>query len=95
MAPNVYAVGQSVNLTFTFKNTAGAVTDPASGTIYVKHPNGTEDTTPLSSATHVSTGVYQITATPDAAGSWYYRAVGVTPTCASLDQYFVVNPTGL
>ena len=93
--PNNYAIGASVTLTFNFYNSAGALVDPGSGNIYVKHPNGTLETTPLSSATHVSTGIYSLNVTPDAYGFWYYRATGSSPASASLDQYFNCEPTVL
>ena len=86
--PNNYAIGATVTLTFTFLNSAGQVADPGSGNIYVRAPSDTITTTPLSSATHVSAGVYSLNVVPDAYGFWYYRAVGSTPSSASLDQYF-------
>ncbi len=93
--PNSYAIGATVTLTFTFLNSAGAVFDPGDGNFYVREPDGTIDTTPLASATRVSTGIYTINVVPDAYGFWYYRAVGTSPNSASLDQYFNVESTQL
>lgn len=89
--PNNYAIGASVTLTFTYLDSAGNHQDPGGGTIYVRHPNNTIDSTPLSNATHVSTGVYTLAVVPDAYGFWYYRAIGTSPNSASLDQYFNVE----
>ena len=93
--PNNYAIGSSVTLTFTYLNADGDPADPGSGNIYVRHPNGTIDNTPLTSATNPSTGVYTLAVVPDAYGFWYYRATGANPTSASLDQYFNVPDSEL
>jgi len=91
--PNTYAIGAGVTLTFSFYNSSGALADPASGNIYVRSPSGTITTTALSAATHPSTGVYTINVSPDAYGFWYYRATSTSPSSASLDAYFNVEPT--
>jgi len=82
-----YQRGQSVALTFSFTNAAGAAANPTTVTATVEEPDGTE--TPYTSVstpaiTNTATGSYQLIVTPDQSGQHTYRAVGVTGTTTAV-----------
>lgn len=72
-----YSFGQTATLTATFKNTAGAETDPTTITLRVTSPSGTETsyTYAASTVSRTSTGVYYKALRMSAAGTWKYRWV--------------------
>ena len=87
---NSYDIGSLVQLTGTFKNTAGTLTDPTSVTCTVKDPAGTV-TTPAT--TKSSTGVYtaDVDLTNAAAGVWWYRFAGTGACQAAEESSFYVE----
>lgn len=78
-----YDFGQSVRVTGTFTNAAGALANPSTVTLTVKAPDGTSSTpTP----TNVSTGVYEAIISGSQAGTYRYRWYGVTGTTTPADE---------
>jgi len=75
-----------------FKNTAGALTDPATVTLKVKKPDGTVTTYTYASAeiTKDAVGRYSYQLTIDQDGVWSYRWIGTgTIVAAEEDAFFV------
>ena len=72
MAINSFDLGDLIELKITFRNDAGAVTDPTSPTLAVHKPDGTTTTYvhPTDAAlVKDSTGVYHVNYTPTMAGT--------------------------
>jgi hypothetical protein len=79
---SVYIVQTQIRVTATFRNLAGALTNPTAVTCTVKKPDGTTATaTPASS----STGVYTADITLDAPGTWYVEWQGTGAVIAAGD----------
>lgn len=84
-----YSLGQSVKLTGTFTDAAGAPANPTTVTCTVREPDGTETT--YTSATtpavaNPSTGTFTLLLAPDASGMWVYRWAGATGTTTPTDE---------
>lgn len=82
-----YARGQSVKLTFSFTDSAGAAANPTTVTCVVEEPDGTETTyTSISTPaiTNPTTGSYHLILAPDQSGQHSYRAVGTTGTAVAV-----------
>lgn len=71
-------VGDTVLLTFTFRNTSGTLTTPATTTFKQRKPSQTTSTstTTTSGWTTASTGVQTRTVSIDEAGLWRFEALG-------------------
>lgn len=82
--PNSYDIGSLVQVTGTFKNASGVLTDPSTVVCTVEDPAGNV-TTPAT--TKQSTGIWyaQIDLTGAVAGLWWYRFAG-TGTCQAAEE---------
>jgi hypothetical protein len=91
---NSYDQGALVQLTGTFKNAGGALTDPTAVTCTVRDPAGTI-TTPA--VTHASTGVYtaNVDLTSAAPGLWWYRFAGTGTLQAAEELTFYVEASNV
>ena len=80
--PQTVKQGESISLTASFKNDAGALFDPTvSKTIRIADPSGTLVVTDGSMASDASTGLWKYVFKPDAdapTGEWTYECKGVT-----------------
>jgi hypothetical protein len=94
MAIGSYDIGALIQLTGTFKNAAGTLTDPASVTCTVRDPAG-NTTTPA--ATKASTGVWNATVdlTSAVAGLWWYRFAGTGTVQAAEENTFYVEASNV
>lgn len=94
MAIGSYDQGSLIQLTGTFRNAAGALTDPSSVTCTVRDPAG-NTTTPT--ASKGSTGVWNATVdlTGAVAGLWWYRFAGVGTVQAAEENTFYVEATNV
>jgi hypothetical protein len=87
---NIYPNGQGVVLSNTFKNTAGALTDPTTVTLTVRRPDGTVDTP---TAVKDSTGTYHADYTSTTqAGAYVWRWSGTGALIADSEGTFMVLP---
>ena len=70
-----HAIGATVTLTATFKNSAGNPTDPTGVSLEVTAPDGSASTYTYAAAqvTKASTGVYTRPVVLTTAGAWHYR----------------------
>lgn len=86
--PATYDVGDSIKLTFTVRDEAGALIN-ATTTIVVTKPDGTA-VNPAPTISNPSTGAYTAVVAPDQVGTWLYRwtATGAATT-AEDGQFFV------
>jgi hypothetical protein len=92
--PNSYDVGDLIQLTGTFKNASGVLTDPTTVTCTVRDPAGTV-TTPT--ATRASVGVWNATVdlTGAVAGVWWYRFAGTGAVQAAEESTFYVEASNV
>jgi len=89
--PATYDVGDSIKLTFTVRDEAGAFIN-ATTAIVVTKPDGTT-VTPAPTITNVSTGIYTAVVAPDQVGLWLYRwAATGAATTAEDGQFYVQLP---
>lgn len=84
-----YDKGQSVKLSTSFTDAAGAAANPTTVTCTVREPDGTETeytsiTTPA--VTNPTTGTYQLVIVADQSGMWAYRWVGTTGSTVAVDE---------
>jgi hypothetical protein len=82
-----YPRNQTVKLTFSFTDAAGAAANPTTVTCTVEEPDGTETAYTNASTpaiTNPATGSYQIILAPDQSGMHSYRAVGTTGTTVAV-----------
>lgn len=80
---SAYAKGQSVKLTASFTDSAGAAANPTTVTCKVEEPDGTETSyTSVSTPaiTNPATGSYQLILSTDQSGMFSYRWTGTTGT---------------
>lgn len=84
---NSYVAGQSVVLSTTIRDVAGALVNPDEVTCEVKRPDGTVATVILSNP---STGLYEGNFTTALAGMHYYRFESSSPDGA-VEGSFRVN----
>lgn len=91
---NSYDIGDLVQVTATFKNAAGAPTDPTTVACEVRDPAGNTTTPPTSKA---STGVYtaNVDLTAAKAGVWWYRFVGTGACQAAEEASFYVEASNV
>lgn len=91
--PATYDIGDSVKLTFTVRDEAGALID-ATTAIKVTKPDGTF-VTPDPTITHAGTGTYTAIIAIDTAGTWLYRwtATGAATTAEDGQFYAAANAT--
>lgn len=83
-------VGQSVELTNTFKDGATmAPTDPSGATLRVKKPSHGEGEYDSYTAelTHTSTGIYSMYLVIDEAGVWRFKWIGTGSVAAVKNSY--------
>ena len=75
---NVYEIDTTIQVESSppFSQVGGAAFDPTTVTLYFKDPNGEETTVPMSSLTHVTTGVWSYQFTPGVSGVWTYKFQG-------------------
>lgn len=85
---STYDVGDTRTLTGTFRNAAGALTDPTAVVLTVRKPDGTETVT---STTHASTGVYTAAVSFDQSGVWRYRFEGTGTVAEAGEQMLTVR----
>jgi len=89
--PATYDVGDSIKLTFTVRDEAGALIN-ATTAIVVTKPDSTT-VTPAPTITNVSTGIYTAIVAPDQVGTWLYRwAATGAATTAEDGQFYVQLP---
>lgn len=69
---DVYQTGETVTITATITDTAGAAADPSTTTISIEKPDGTLDVTDTAMTQSVSGSYYYDYATPSGVG--LYRA---------------------
>jgi hypothetical protein len=93
MTANSYDLGTAVTLIGTFTNLQGQPTDPASVTLRVLDPTGTETIVNTGQMTHGSAGNFSFVVTPLLAGVWYYRWEGTGAVVATQDNWFEVRKT--
>jgi nitrogen fixation protein FixH len=81
---NTYAQGQSVTITWTFRDDDGAPADPITQTVRLKAPNGVVSDLPGDSIERVAQGTFQIVVHPMMHGTWTCYVQGeegdATPT---------------
>ncbi len=89
---NQYDVGSLVQVSATFKNSAGTLANPSVVTLVYADPTGLKTTIAQSSLTNSSTGVWaysvDTTAKP---GRWLYRFTGTGTVQAAGDSQFIVT----
>ena len=81
---SAYQKGQTIKLTFSFTNAAGAPANPTTVTAKVEKPDGTETSYATPTITNPSTGTYELIVTGDQSGQWTYRGLGVTGTTSAV-----------
>lgn len=79
-----YDIGDTVRLTGTFTDSAGAVADPTTVTVTVTNPAGVV-TNPA--ATKDSVGVYHVDVAPTVSGTWRYAFSGTGALVAASPTY--------
>ncbi len=87
-APNIYDVGDSLELRADFKNRAGVATNPTAVTLKVRKPDGT---TVVVANANVGTGAYEGTYDPTVAGEYVYRFEGTGAVKAAGENTFKVR----
>lgn len=89
---NQYTIGATVKMTATFRNTAGAVTDPTTVTCIVKTPAGVETTYTyaLTTVDKDSTGIYSKTITTAENGLYQYYFKGTGTVADAARGHFLV-----
>lgn len=90
---NQYHVGDLVRCTGSFKNSAGASTDPSGVTAKIKTPAGTTITYIYGVDAQLvkeSTGVYYVDVSATTNGTWYYRFAGTGTGQSADENYFRV-----
>jgi hypothetical protein len=95
MAIASYDLGDLIELKITFRNDAGAVTDPTSPTLAIHKPDGTTTTYvhPTDAAlVKDSTGVYHVNYSPTMAGTHHWRGLGTGAVQAEEQAAFFVRP---
>jgi len=92
MAANQYDIGALVQITGTFQNIGGALTDPTQVAVRVVKPSGTA-VSPDPTPTRASTGVYTATVSPAAGedGVWRYLWQGKGAVQAAGEREFIVR----
>lgn len=89
MMANTYPLGQTVTVSTTFANAAGAAANPTTVVLTVRSPSG-DVTTPTPS--NSGTGTYEAVLAPDEAGVWRYEWKGTTGSAVAVDQdWFTVE----
>jgi hypothetical protein len=83
-----YQVGDSVRLTCTFTDLAGAVADPTAITCTVLNPARLRF---AASVTRSATGIYYADVTLDSAGDWRYRWTGTGAIVAADEGILAVD----
>lgn len=85
-----FFIGQQLKIQGTFRNLAGALTNPSGITLRIMKPDGTlESTVTESGMTNASTGVWYYLYTPDASGRYYFRMVSAGIVAAHEDEFDV------
>lgn len=94
MAMNSYDIGSLIQLTGTFKNAAGVLTDPGVVTCTVRDP-AYNVTTPT--ATRQSTGIWtaEVDLTNATPGVWWYRFAGTNGLQAAEENTFFVEASNV
>jgi len=89
---NKYDYGQAIKVSATFKNDAGAPTDPGTITLKVKGPDAVIQTYTYGAAqvTRESAGVYSKVITLNQEGRWYYRYEGTGTVQAAEEKDVLV-----
>lgn len=89
-----FDIGTLVQLTGTFKNAAGALTDPTAVTCTVQDPAGAV-TTPA--ANRASAGVWtaNVDLTSAVAGTWWFRFAGTGAVQATEEGWFYVEASNV
>jgi len=84
-------VGDTVLLTFTFRNNSGTLTTPSTTTFKQRKPSQTtaESTTTTSGWTTASTGVQTRTVSLDESGLWRFEALGAGNSVDDLQYHSI------
>lgn len=94
MTVNTYDIGDAVICEATFKNEAGAVTNPTSVVFKYELPDGTETTETWpgdADITNPSTGTFRRVVQPTMSGRHTYRFNGAGAVIAAVEQVFIVR----
>jgi hypothetical protein len=91
---SAYQIGQVFVVTTTFKNAAGAATDPTTIRLLIKTPDGTETTYLYDTdeeVARVTAGVYKFELYLTQSGNHYYRWVGTGTVIAATEGALTVQ----
>jgi hypothetical protein len=89
-------IGDLVPVSATFKNAAGAATDPTTITFKLQKPDATLTTYVYPTDAQLvkdSVGVYHVDVPLAAAGVWYYRFEGTGAVAATEDGVLIADPS--
>lgn len=89
---DTYDIGDQVTLQATFRNLAGALTNPTATTLKYKDPAGNVTTVNDGDLTTASTGIKTYAVVVDEAGQWWYRFSGSGAVVAAEEGSFTVRP---
>jgi len=79
--------------TASFKNAAGALTNPTTVTATARKPDGTTEAYTVGAGiTNPSTGVFVVTDSGDQVGTWYVEIVGTGAAAGRERAAFVIDP---
>lgn len=76
-----------------FATETGVLTDPSIVTLYLTAPNQPQQIITGGAITHVSTGIYTYTFTPDISGEWIGTWQGTGALTATRDFSFTILPS--
>lgn len=88
-AATVYDIGDSVEMTASFTNSAGVAANPTTVVCSIKAPDGT--VTNSTTVTNTGVGEYNAVIDPTSAGRHYYRFVGTGTLKAAEENVFIVR----
>jgi hypothetical protein len=86
---NIYDVGDLVQITMTFTNSAGELADPTAVQLTVQTP---ERALLTPTVTNPGPGTFTAAIPVTEAGTWRYRAAGTGVVQAATDSFFEVRP---
>jgi hypothetical protein len=88
-----YDIGDTVRLTATFKNTAGANTDPTAVACTWKSPDGTVTSYTYAGATitRSEAGIYYVDIAPTVSGNHWYDFTGTGTVAATVEDCIFVR----
>jgi hypothetical protein len=89
-----FMIGTAIKLIATFKDSDGALANPATVTFKVLDPDGNVDSYVYGTDEELaqdSTGIYSLTLEPDAAGPFYWRVEGTGAVSVAAEDTFEVD----